>query len=116
MKTTFLFFIMLLSILACKEQTESIQKNVEIFEEKVTKSAKKLRQELTEKGYQTFDYVDAKTQDTIIMQQYFIAFLKARSKSYTKRRRGSTITRKTFSAFGENVRVRVCRYFRPLWR
>lgn len=35
-----------------------------------------LKKELTEKGYQTFDYVDEKTGDTILMQQYFIAFLK----------------------------------------
>lgn len=40
------------------------------------KSAKQLKEELAAKGFQTFDYVDKKTQDTIIMQQYFIAFLK----------------------------------------
>lgn len=28
-------------------------------------------------GYATFDYVDAKTGDTLLMQQYFIAFLKS---------------------------------------
>jgi len=36
-----------------------------------------LKAELTEKGFQTFDYIDEKTQDTILMQQYFIAFLKS---------------------------------------
>ena len=36
-----------------------------------------LKKELAEKGFQTFDYVDEKTQDTILMQQYFIAFLKS---------------------------------------
>jgi len=35
-----------------------------------------LKATLKEKGYQTFDYVDEKTKDTILMQQYFIAFLK----------------------------------------
>ena len=32
---------------------------------------------MTQKGFQTFDYVDEKTRDTILMQQYFIAFLKS---------------------------------------
>ncbi len=35
------------------------------------------KQNLKEKGYEVFDYVDEKTKDTIIMQQYFIAFLKS---------------------------------------
>ncbi len=36
-----------------------------------------LKDELTKKGFQTFDYVDEKSGDTILMQQYFIAFLKS---------------------------------------
>ncbi|MDT0557955.1 hypothetical protein RM697_04820 [Ichthyenterobacterium sp. W332] len=40
------------------------------------KSTANLKKELTEKGFQVFDYVDEKTQDTIIMQRYYIAFLK----------------------------------------
>ena len=40
------------------------------------KSVRALKEELTQKGFQIFDYVDTETQDTIIMQQYFIAFLK----------------------------------------
>lgn len=39
-------------------------------------SAAKLKQSLTEKGFQIFDYVDEKTKDTVLMQEYFIAFLK----------------------------------------
>jgi len=35
-----------------------------------------MKQELTDKGFQIFDYVDEETKDTILMQQYFIAFLK----------------------------------------
>lgn len=35
-----------------------------------------IKQELGEKGYQFFDYVDSKSGDTVLMQQYFIAFLK----------------------------------------
>ncbi|MBP1838486.1 YciI family protein [Formosa algae] len=40
------------------------------------KSYKEIKAELTAKGYQTYDYVDEETKDTILMQQYFIAFLK----------------------------------------
>lgn len=36
-----------------------------------------LKKELSEKGFQTFDYVDENTGDTLLMQQYFIAFLKS---------------------------------------
>ncbi|RIA11020.1 uncharacterized protein YciI [Flavobacteriaceae bacterium MAR_2010_72] len=43
---------------------------------KPLKTMAELKQELTRKGFQTFDYVDEKTKDTILMQQYFIAFLK----------------------------------------
>ena len=39
-------------------------------------SIAKIKEELNVKGYQTFDYVDEESGDTIIMQQYFIAFLK----------------------------------------
>ena len=35
-----------------------------------------IRQRLVSEGYEVFDYVDEKTGDTILMQQYFIAFLK----------------------------------------
>jgi uncharacterized protein YciI len=38
---------------------------------------KKVKEELTAKGFQIFDYVDEKTKDTVLMQQYFIAFLKS---------------------------------------
>ena len=47
---------------------------VKIQDEKIPMA--KLKETLTQKGFQTFDYVDEKTGDTILMQQYFIAFLK----------------------------------------
>lgn len=40
------------------------------------KSTAQLKKELTDQGFQIFDYVDPKTGDTVLMQQYFIAFLK----------------------------------------
>lgn len=39
-------------------------------------SVKALNDSLISKGFQTFLYVDAKTKDTMLMQQYFMAFLK----------------------------------------
>ena len=36
-----------------------------------------MKQKLMNRGFQIFDYVDEKTGDTILMQQYFIAFLKS---------------------------------------
>lgn len=36
-----------------------------------------LKNELTDQGYEIFDYVDEKSGDTVLMQQYFIAFLKS---------------------------------------
>lgn len=68
--------IMLLTILlfsSCK-QVEKQETNFQIEETK--KSSASLKKELTDKGFQTFDYVDQETRDTILMQQYFIAFLK----------------------------------------
>lgn len=50
---------------------------VEVEAEKPTeKSMKQLKEELVSKGFKISDYVDEKTNDTILMQQYFIAFLK----------------------------------------
>ncbi len=79
--------LLILVIVSCKNnkttdlKTETIIKTdtvyVETFKGEPVKSAKALKAELTEKGYQTFDYVDEKTQDTVLMQQYFIAFLKS---------------------------------------
>ncbi|MGB5420180.1 YciI family protein [Algibacter sp.] len=53
-----------------------IEESEEIIKMEVTKTMKQLKEELTKKGFKTFDYVDKKTQDTVLMQQYFMAFLK----------------------------------------
>ncbi|MEL6917782.1 MAG: hypothetical protein AAFO99_08635, partial [Bacteroidota bacterium] len=42
-----------------------------------TKTVKQTKDELTAKGFQIFEYVDEKSKDTVLMQQYFIAFLKS---------------------------------------
>lgn len=65
--------LVFLSLLACK-QSESVE-NLNPLNSK--KSISEIKKDLQNKGYQIFDYVDEKTKDTVIMQQYFIAFLKA---------------------------------------
>lgn len=90
MKTKFLALILLVTIMACKNETNSVDKKEVIVEESVVKDTEKdkiletveeqstaeIKANLIENGFQVFDYVDEKTQDTILMQQYFIAFLK----------------------------------------
>ena len=86
MKQFILPIFLSLILLSCKDNTQTSVKplkeivtedvdNTEV-EKESKQSIKALKKELTEKGFQTFDYIDEKTQDTILMQQYFIAFLK----------------------------------------
>ncbi|HMB63826.1 MAG TPA: hypothetical protein VKN36_12180 [Eudoraea sp.] len=79
--------ILLLMLGACKQQKADIENTTNRVLENTEKSIGKIKEELTEAGYQTFDYVDEETKDTVIMQQYFIAFLKRgpnRSQSQTE--------------------------------
>lgn len=93
MKKLLLFCSVLFALYACKENTKTsnldVDENmseiveeiidsikVEIIEEPIKKTTQQIKDELTNKGFQVFDYVDEETQDTILMQQYFIAFLK----------------------------------------
>lgn len=86
MKQISLIVFMILAI-SCKNDkstdimTETIIKTdtvyIETYKGEPVKTAKVLKGELTEKGFKIFDYVDEKTQDTVLMQQYFIAFLKS---------------------------------------
>ena len=78
-----LFFILLaITIIACKghehehENEHMHEHDKQLQENEHKKSIAQLKEELTEKGFQIFDYIDEKTKDTIIMQQYFVAFLK----------------------------------------
>jgi uncharacterized protein YciI len=76
MKKTIISLAIITLILACKTETKD---DIEVIEqpiETIEKSTKELKEELTAKGFELFDYVDEKTQDTVIMQKYFIAFLK----------------------------------------
>lgn len=76
------------SLLACKQEQQTTVDKTESkdqttaavpapAEQVVTKpSVKAIKAALDAKGFKTFDYVDENTKDTIIMQQYFMAFLK----------------------------------------
>lgn len=71
-KLSFLVLITLL-ITSCRYEVKTeIHEGVKPDE----KTTLQIKEELSSKGFQTFDFVDEKTQDTILMQQYFIAFLK----------------------------------------
>ncbi|GAA4275212.1 hypothetical protein U6A24_17750 [Aquimarina gracilis] len=66
-----------LILFSCKQETEV--KTPELAPqvvEKVTPSAKEIKEKLLKDGFQIFDYIDEESGDTVIMQQYFIAFLK----------------------------------------
>ncbi|MCF1190417.1 hypothetical protein LRR18_02390 [Mangrovimonas sp. AS39] len=88
LKNILILTLLILISFNCKEpknETLEIEEAIEapidsvvtdVTEVKKPKSPLKIKQELTDKGFQIFDYVDSKTQDTILMQQYFIAFLK----------------------------------------
>ncbi|WP_044400921.1 YciI family protein [Lacinutrix sp. Hel_I_90] len=82
------FFILLIIVSACKDETKVVEIPKEIPEEapleiaiektgtQVKPTAKQILETLKTQGFETFDYVDKKTKDTIIMQKYFMAFLK----------------------------------------
>jgi len=76
MKKTFISLAIITLIIACKTETKDSIEVIEEPIETIEKSTKELKEELTAKGFELFDYIDEKTQDTIIMQKYFIAFLK----------------------------------------
>ncbi|MDH7913867.1 hypothetical protein [Winogradskyella sp. SYSU M77433] len=90
LKHIVVFVIVVLSFSSCKDEpqtkeevilpkveTETIEEQPEVQKvEEKKESVSVLKKRLKSEGYEIFDYVDEKTQDTILMQQYFIAFLK----------------------------------------
>ncbi len=75
----FVLAIVLVVFASCKQETGNTPgpKETVAPPEKSEKTAKQLKEERIEQGYQVFDYVDEGTKDTVLMQQYFIAFLKS---------------------------------------
>ena len=79
-KTGLAILLALIALSACKEHHGSEGDHdghaEAVHEEDQKESMAALKERLAAEGFQIGDYVDEKTQDTIIMQQYFIAFLK----------------------------------------
>ena len=73
-KRTIYLVLCLVIVSACKETTMNSGDNSAL---KPERTHTEIKEQLLKEGYQVFDYVDEKTGDSIIMQQYFIAFLKS---------------------------------------
>jgi len=76
MKNTILSLLIAIGIISCKQECPGCKECPDQVEKEIKISSAVLKEKLTNQGYKTFDYVDEKTKDTVIMQQYFIAFLK----------------------------------------
>jgi len=72
--------LFLVLCIACKHEADTQSTEEVTMEEPsievVEPSVASVKQGLKERGFEVFDYIDEETGDTIIMQQYFIAFLK----------------------------------------
>ena len=88
-------FLVLLLITACKDDTETPEPIIDVDPEEVAinrikdslfvefnkakpvvKTREEIKEALKAKGFKIYDYIDKKSQDTILLQQYFIAFFK----------------------------------------
>jgi uncharacterized protein YciI len=76
MKNLIYSIAVLIIVMSCKSETTDTSENAEKQIETIEKSTKELKEELIAKGFQVFDFVNEKTKDTTLMQEYFIAFLK----------------------------------------
>ncbi|MFB9057179.1 YciI family protein [Mariniflexile ostreae] len=92
MKNSLLIILILLFLSSCKNESKTSDSDmdsdlqeiidaksdsiIKALETKIEKSTKQIKAELKAKGYKTYDYIDEDTQDTILMQQYYVAFLK----------------------------------------
>ncbi|WP_299115644.1 YciI family protein [uncultured Winogradskyella sp.] len=88
MKKSLTLLLLFACLLACKNEVKSSPEKGIVTEEDLLDPSNKdletikeqsiaeLKTKLVKDGYQVFDYVDEKTKDTTLMQQYFIAFLK----------------------------------------
>ena len=77
LKVTVLSLVLGMSITSCDSkngQTVASETHVEVEELKPSIAA--LKEKLKREGYQIFDYVDPDSGDTVVMQQYYVAFLK----------------------------------------
>ena len=73
-KNTYLIFCFAILMVSCRNKTETIEQaeSNDLTEE----STQAMLERLKDEGFQTWSTVDEKTGDTLVMQQYFMAFLK----------------------------------------
>lgn len=72
-----LFLLLIPALFSCKQtKEEPTEPRNKMTTEEPVQTVTQMKRELTDKGFQTFEYVDEQTKDTVLMQQYFIAFLK----------------------------------------
>lgn len=64
-------------ILICSCGNPNLDREMKGALKETTKTTAEIKKELTDKGFEIFDYIDEETKDTVLMQQYFMAFLKS---------------------------------------
>ncbi len=72
---TFILFIAIVGLSSCQSKSENPETSPETTNSQ--KTIRQVKKELTLRGFETFDYVSDKTKDTVLMQKYFMAFLKS---------------------------------------
>jgi len=75
-KNSLILSALIVFAFGCREIGNGNPDPAPIIKEDSATTTAQLKKALMEKGYEIFDYVDPKTGDTVLMQQYFIAFLK----------------------------------------
>ena len=76
MKNLLLIVSLVVAVTGCRWESEVAASFKEVPAVPPEKTVKQIKEDLIANGYSIFDYVDEATGDTIIMQQYFMAFLK----------------------------------------
>ncbi|WP_432412395.1 YciI family protein [Rasiella sp. SM2506] len=76
MKIKIILLFAVLAMLSCKPEIHR-EYLMEPCPEDEKPSIAALKAQLTKDGFQIFDYVDPDSGDTVVMQQYYMAFLKA---------------------------------------
>ena len=69
--------LLLICSCACNPDKKLSEEAIRTPPEEAEPSVQDLRHRLLDQGYEVFEYVDEKSGDTVLMQQYFIAFLKS---------------------------------------
>ncbi|TYP76984.1 YciI family protein [Aquimarina intermedia] len=76
MKINIFLFAVSFLLIACDKKIKATDPSPTTDSILTSKPVSALKKELTDKGFQIFDYVDEKSGDTVLMQQYFMVFLK----------------------------------------